>query len=609
VSLQTGIALLLAGAVLLASARFAWRWFRGGTAVRPQAWRVTFLLGAQAASAVLLWFALFPLAMPVAPETLVVLTADAGLVEAARFGASPDSDAVPGRRVVALPEAARLPARWRGAERVPDLATALRRYPGTRTLEVVGMGLEARDRPAAFGLALDFEPAPIPRGLVELDAPALAAPGRGFAVAGRAHALAGGSAELLDPAAKRVARSVLDDSGAFVLHASVRDAGLARFRLRLRDADGRMIDDVPIPVPVRPEPPMRALLLAGAPNAELKFLRRWADDAGIAMEARIDLGAGLQIGDAPRTLDAATLDRLDLLLVDERSWRGLGRAQRTAVLAAVERGLGLLLRISAAAGSGDRASLRALGFDAASAPWRETRLGAGFVRPGDAADALPTLTRSPAEVDGGVVALADAAGRPLAQWRAHGRGRIGVAAFDDSYRLALAGRSDAHGEAWSRIASAVARPGDAAVSPKIDAAPPGRRSTLCGLGSAAEVRAPDGRTTRLLVDPGSGTSRCAGYWAHATGRHLLRSGDTETGFEVAAAGALPAMRARTVRDATLALAGPVPPADPVAPATIEGPRWPWFLGWLLLTALMWWLERSRRGLRVAAADGRGSDLG
>jgi hypothetical protein len=607
-NLQTGIALLLAGAVLLASARFARRWFRRGAAVRPQAWRTAFLLGAQAASALLLWFALFPPAVPVAPETLVVLTADAGKVEAGTV-ASPGGDAVPGRRVVALPEAARLPARWRGAKRVPDLATALRRYPGTRTLEVVGMGLETRDRPAASGLALDFEPAPIPRGLVELDAPASVAPGRGFVVAGRAHALAGGSAELLDPAAKRAAHTLLDDSGAFVLHASVRDAGLARFRLRLRDADGRMVDDVPIPVPVLPEPPMRALLLAGAPNAELKFLRRWADDAGIAMEARIDLGAGLRIGDAPRTLDAATLDRLDLLLVDDRSWRGLGRGQRSAVLAAVERGLGLLLRISAAAGSGDRASLRALGFDAASAPRRETRLGAGFVRPGDAADALPTLTRSPVEVGTGVVALADAAGRPLAQWRAHGRGRIGVAAFDDSYRLVLAGRGDAHGEAWSRIVSAVARPRNAAVSPTIDAAPPGQRSTLCGLAPAAEVRAPDGRTTRLLVDPGSGTSRCAAYWAHATGRHRLRSGGLETGFEIAAADALPAMRARAVRDATLALAGPAPPTVTAPPATIDGPRWPWFLGWLLLTTAMWWLERSRRGLRVDSADIARNDLG
>jgi hypothetical protein len=608
-SLQAGIALLLAGAVLLASARFALRWFRVGTLVRPQAWRAAFLLGAQAASAVLLWFALFPPLVPVAPEKLMVLTADAGKVETARIGASPGSDVVAGSRVVALPEAARLPAHWRGAERVPDLATALRRYPGTRTLEVVGMGLEARDRSAASGLALDFEPAPIPRGLVGLDAPASVAPGRGFVVAGRTHALAGGSAELLDPAGKRAARTVLDDSGAFVLHASVRDAGLARFRLRLRDAGGPMVEDVPIPVLVLPEPPMRALLLAGAPNAELKFLRRWADDAGIAMEARIELGAGLQIGDAPRTLDAATLDRLDLLLVDERSWRGLGRAQRSAVLAAVDRGLGLLLRISASIGSGDRASLQALGFTAANAVRRETRLGTGFVRPGDAADALPTLTRSPVEVGTGVVALADAAGRPLARWRAHGRGRIGVGAFDDSYRLALAGRGDAHGEAWSRIISAVARPGNTAVSPKIDVAPPGQRSTLCGLAPTAEIRAPDGRTTRLLVDPRSGGSRCAGYWAHATGRHLLRSGGLETGFEVAAAEALPAMRARAVRDATLALTGPAPPAVAAPPAAIGGPRWPWFLGWLLLTTTMWWLERSRRGLRVVSGDTARNDLG
>ena len=56
-------------------------------------------------------------------------------------------------------------------ERVPDLATALRRHPGTQRVRVVGAGLEARDRDAVRGLALEFAADALPRGLVELDAP------------------------------------------------------------------------------------------------------------------------------------------------------------------------------------------------------------------------------------------------------------------------------------------------------------------------------------------------------------------------------------------------------------------------------------------------------
>jgi hypothetical protein len=29
-----------------------------------------------------------------------------------------------------------------------------------------------------------------------------------------------------------------------------------------------------------------------------------------------------------------------------------------------------------------------------------------------------------------------------------------------------------------------------------------------------------------------------------------------------------------------------------------GPRWPWLLAWLLLSAALWWLERSRAGRRT-----------
>lgn len=607
-TLASAIALLLAVTVVLASARQVRNWFwpdpRRDAAMRPRAWRAIFLLAAQAAGAVLLYFLLFPPAVPIAPGTLVVLTADAGKAEVASTVDGETDDAAP--RVVALPEAGTLPLRWSGAERVPDLATALRRHPA-HTLQVVGAGLTARDRPAVGNRGLRFDPAPLPRGLLDLQPPPVVAPGRGFALRGRTQGLQGGSAELLDPAGRRVSQAAPDASGRFVLHGSARDAGLARFRLRLRDGGGRVAESIDVPVQVVPARPLRALVLAGAPNPELKFLRRWADAAGIDMAARIELGAGLQLGDGPTRLDAATLDRIDLLLVDERSWGGLGAAQRAAVLGAVERGLGLLLRMSAAAGSADRRALQALGFEAAVAPRRETRLGAGFVRAGDAVDALPPVTRSPVRIGGtdSVVALEDAGGDALALWHARGRGRIGVAIFDDSFRLALAGRGEAHGEAWSRVVSAVARSTQASPPLTIAVAPPGERSVVCRLAAGAQVRAPDGRSTPLLPDPRSGRASCAGYWAHEVGWHEVRQatpaqggGGDATGFQVPAEDALPAMRAHALREATLALAGPTP-ATRLAQAAYEpGPRWPWFLGWLVIAALAWWLERSRHGLRL-----------
>ena len=593
IALPQAIALLLALAVLLGSARMLWRWRSPSATAQPQAWRAAFLLVAQAASAALLYFTLFPPSRPLPAGTLTVLTAHASEV------AGPKVDG----RIVALPEAAAAGARWAGAERVPDLATALRRYPTTRTLHVIGAGLEARDRPAATALALHFHPAPLPPGLVDLRLPDEVAAGRSFQVGGRANAVQGGHAELLDPAGKRVARSALDDTGAFTLHASTRSAGLAVFTLRLKDARDREVESAPVPLQVLPARRLRALALAGAPDAELKFLRRWALDAGIDLDARIELGAGMRIASARTALDAASLDKLDLLLLDERSWRGLGAGQRAAVLGAVDRGLGLLLRLGAGASAGDRAALRALRFSGNTQPPREVRLGTGFVREGDTADALPPITRSPlqAVAQDGVVALTDAAGTPLATWRARGRGRIGVAGFDDSYRLALAGRRDAHGEAWSRLATVLARAEARPPAPQVEAAPPGQRTVLCGLPKDAAVVAPGGKQTSLLIDPKTGTAACAGYWATQPGWHVLRMGEQEAPFHLPTAAQSPAMRAQGLRDATLALAGAsATPADRSA-VRAPGPRWPWFAGWLLLTAALWWLERSRHGLRARAA--------
>ena len=95
----------------------------------------------------------------------------------------------PANAVVALPEAPALP----GVERVPDLATALRKHPGTQRVRVVGAGLEARDRDAMRGVALEFVAEALPRGLVELTPPSRAVAGGEFHFAGRAERLPGDS--------------------------------------------------------------------------------------------------------------------------------------------------------------------------------------------------------------------------------------------------------------------------------------------------------------------------------------------------------------------------------------------------------------------------------
>ena len=114
---------------------------------------------------------------------------------------------------------------------------------------------------------------------------------------GRGENLRGGSAELLDPAGQRVDREPLDAEGRFQLLGATRASGLTQFRLRLHHASGRLAEETVIPLKVVTTPLPRVLALAGGPDAELKFLRRWAIDSGIKMHTQIQLGGGMQAGD------------------------------------------------------------------------------------------------------------------------------------------------------------------------------------------------------------------------------------------------------------------------------------------------------------------------
>lgn len=600
------LAALLVLAVLIALAGLVWRQCRAPLGQGAHAWRFVLLLAAQPACAVLLYLALLPPLLQGQVGTMLVATA--GTVGFAE-GAAGDV------RIV-LPEAA---AALDG-ERVPDLATALRRHPGTRRLHVIGAGLEARDLDAARGLAIEFQPAPLPRGLSGLWLPRRIAAGDDFEIHGRAEALVGGSAELLDPAGHRVDRAPLDADGGFALAGSARGAGLANFVLRLLDAQGKLVEQVELPLRTVAEAAPRILILAGAPNPELKYLRRWALDSGASLHTQIGVGGGMQLGDAPIAINAATLAGYDLAVLDDRSWEALGAAQRSAMVEALRNGLGLVLRVTGPLSESTRAQWRALGLnvdtgrEAASVRLSadagadedaiRARIGPGTADAPHARDAAipetPQLSRRALRLESSQARplLRDADGVAFAVWRTEGRGRLALWTLTDSFRLTLAGRSDLHAQLWNDALAAVAR-ARAGETPEIDAdARPDQRLSLCGLAAGARVSAPDGGALALPIDPASGARRCAAYWPRLPGWHVLHQGERAWPFAVRRADEAPGLRASALREGTLALA-----AQPLARTSAtdasanahRGPSWPWFLAWLLLSAALWWFERSRYG--------------
>jgi len=562
-------AALLALAVLIGSARLLLQVRRGDRAARPRHWRTTLLLLGQVACAVLLYLTMFPPPQSVASGELTVITAGADAAQLARVDSQD--------RVVALAEAQADAA----AERVPDLATALRRWPSVTRLKVIGAGLPRRDLEVARRYGVTFEPAPLPRGLVEMWSPRQVPAGSSWRVAGRVHGVPAGTVDLLDPSQRRIARAPLGADGRFAFRIVARTPGRAQYRLRVHDAGRGVIDDVEVPVLTVPGSPLRVLVLAGAPGPELKYLRRWALDAGAELRSEILLRPGVRLLRSATRLDAAALRELDIVILDERAWQSLGAAGRSTLAEGLRNGLGVVLRVTGPLATRDLAGLRELGFEVRSADLpRSVRL-AGVPTP---------LARRPLQVDArdGVPLLLDDRGQPLALWRAEGRGRVALWWLGDSFRIALDGPPAAHGSLWSDALSTVARARGARAPefPGADARVR-ERQVICGLGAEASV----GDIPLLRDEAG-----CAAYWPETGGWQALRVDGGDWPFYVRAREAAPALLANDLRTATLAIAANR--STHGARGALErtpGSPWPFFLACLAVLAGTWWLERSRIG--------------
>ena len=573
--------------VLLASLRLLWPLRGLPVDRRPRMWRSAVLLLGQLVSAILLFLLLRAPVTGDAIQTLHLLTAHAPHM------ASPTPR--PAELWLSLPEA---PIQS-GVARTPDLATAVRQHPDVRNLHIVGDGLTARDRDAASGLQINFERAALTTGITDWWVPQVVSVGERLSVQGSTHGATGAHLELLDPAGNRVDQQVLQGDGGFSLTAIPRRPGIADYQLRLRGADSHVISTTPLPVRILPALATRLVLRSGGPDPELKFLRRWAADNGASLRASIDLGNGMQTGDLPIALGGRNLADTDVLILDDRSWNGLGHASRNTILAAVRDGLGLLLRASAPLTDSDALGLQL----------RAANLPPTFKLP--AADTgsskLPALGRPPLRIDNpqGHTVLRDERGTPLSAWRPLGRGRIAVWLPNDTFRLALSGHADVHARLWADAINAVMRPRAAAPHELPLQMYAGEVTTLCGLGNTATVIEPDAsQPIRLAIDPRSGTRRCAAFWPRFAGWHRLMDAGTDTAFLVRPTDADLVMRTARTQQATDALAAMEPRPASTASLPAGLPRWPLFLLWLAVTASLWWFERSQAGrIRTATAAG------
>lgn len=616
-SILTG---LLASALLVG----CWRAWRAG---RGAGWLAASML-LQLAIGGLLWWLLQAPAAPPRPLPLIVYTADAAPLSEVGTGLPMLQPPLPDALAptadwprVALPEAAgELPL---GVVRVPDLATALRRWPSSRLL-VLGQGLTLRDRAAATGLPLHLADPPPATGLTELQPPPVVAPGQRWQLRGRLAVAAGDlalwSLRLIDPQGGEVARSYPDAQGAFLLGARTQVAGRHLYRLEWLDPQRQPAGSLALPVQIVAPAPLRLALQAGAPNPETKFLRRWATDTGLLAAAQTQLRPGLAMRGGSLASAAAEQDwaQLDVLLIEDRVWLSWPQARRDALRQAVDEGLGLLLRITGPVDASAAASLAELGFVVSEAELSRTvRLASEPLA--DCANAAPaqTVAESPArcaglgqlelqrrplqvQAEAAQPLLLSADGQPLGAWRNQGLGRIGLLWLGDSHRIALAVGATEYAELWAGMLARVARArGEPPAPPLSGLSWAGEAGLLCG--PWRSVNHPDGSSSRLWSDPRR--RDCAAWWPQQSGWHRLLPAVSATAAQATSAPdgsevwryvwsveQASSLHQAQTRLATQALAAAQTGAPSSSAATWDR-RWAGWLGLWLLLSLLWWLER------------------
>jgi hypothetical protein len=351
-------------------------------------------------------------------------------------------------------------------------------------------------------------------------------------------------------------------------------------RARVLDAQGKVLQQGPVPVRVVEAEPLRVIGRFGAPSFDARALNALLAGSHALLDWQTVLGKDVLRTETP----AAPLGNPNLIVIDA-AWFERQPGARGALLAQVARGVPLLILGGSAREPGAWQALRpALAAQSATTEKEDERRF-------DIAGARLALAPASFTPTAWQVAARDAAGKPWLWQRDWERGRILWLGVAEWHRHAISAPA-ALGHWWQRVLDhAAAGTPQPIVWRQPDPMPlPGLRTELCAAGVPADgaVRAGD-ETLRWQV---RGDGACVALWPRRPGWLTVRSGDAATQAYVYDANDWPAWQAGLRRAATVRYAARSLPGLAVSgPPALMPPAWPFAL--LAMAALLglWWRER------------------
>lgn len=521
---------------------------------------------------------------------------------------------------------------------LPDVATLRRRLPEIGRLRIIGDGLEPADLPSLSGLRVEFVRGSRQAGdgnapfVLTLRCPRVLALGETLIVEGRAGGLPVNKSTVFtlespDGSVTNGTSAAADANGeaSFTVRApSPPAAGQFVWRLRVQGGTVNETLGVEVRAPSLP----RVLVLESAPRFDTPLLRRWYEEAGGTLRARVRLGQDryrffATDGAASaefNALDAPLLAGFDLVLADGRALASLAAPERDLLRAAVaDTGLGVLVLaddavLPPATVAPDRAwffpwQLRPLE-GAADNPANGTEHLARLIWPGLTQPPDIPLPVAPVEIlprPGQTGVVRDDQGRVLTALAPSRRGTLALTLVRDTGRWQRANEPGAFAGYWSFVFAQTARRQETAgrwtladgdnrpvfVDQPLElvwTGPTPGAIRVTDESDAAPV------TLAPASDPNEPGRWRVKFWPRRAGWQEVKSGDSRMDFYVHPAGSWPALAAERRREGTerFAVQSTVGPAIPAissqSPEPVPIPAGWWF-GAFLAGAGFLWIER------------------
>ncbi len=462
---------------------------------------------------------------------------------------------------------------------------------GAATLRLQGEGLRAAawhdlpTRPLQAAVAGDGADAA--GAVVALEFPRQLALGRPFELTlRRSQPLSGWRLQLLDESGRLLAQAA--PAGA-ATEARLRwlppVAETLLLQARVLGADGRVLEQGPLPLRVQAGLPLQVQGRFGAPSFDVQALNSLLVGSDALVDWQLTLGKTVTRSEAAR----AALSAPDLLVIDAAYFESASGPTRAALLAQVAGGLPLLVL---AANARDPALwARELQLPLAATEGEPTRA------PGpDASLQLPLTRWVPAAGARPGPWMANDASQPWLWQRRWQAGRIVWLGLSDWHRAAISA-PQALGAWWQRVLdSSGVQHAPALVWDFPDTMPvAGERSLVCARGARAEMAVElPGLDQRLQLQRRAdrADAACAAFWPRQAGWQRVQGPDAATpvaAVYVYAADAWPAWQRRLRREAAARYAVRAQPALPRLLTPL--PAWPWALAFAAALLALWWRER------------------